>query len=60
MNSAQFKRWLAKQGCRFEPGRGGHLKVRLGDRSAVLPMHGSRKELPTALVETIKKQLGLK
>jgi mRNA interferase HicA len=60
VNSAQFKRWLAKQGCRFEPGRGDHLKVRRGERSAVLPMHGSRKELPTALVEAIKKQLGLK
>ena len=27
---------------------------------SVLPMHGSRKELPTGLVEAIKKDLGLK
>jgi mRNA interferase HicA len=60
VNSRQLKRWLAKQGCTFQPGKGGHLKVRLGVRAAILPMHGKRKELPTGLVEAIKKQLGLK
>jgi mRNA interferase HicA len=60
MTSAQFKRWLAKQGCTFEPGDGGHLKVRLGARVSVIPMHGSRKELGVGLVEAVKKQLGLK
>jgi len=59
MTSAQFKRWLAKQGCTFEPGKGGHLIVRLGDRSSVIPMHGSRKELGKGLVAKIKKDLGL-
>ena len=60
MNSSQFKRWLRKQGCSFESGHGGHLIVRLGKKMSVLPMHGSRKELPTGLVEGIKRNLGLK
>ena len=60
MTSAQFKRWLAKQGCTFEPGHGGHLIVRHGTRMSVLPMHGSGKELGTGLVNKIKKDLGLK
>ena len=60
MTSAEFKRWLTQQGCRFEPGRGGHLTVRLGDRFSSLPMHGKNKELGTGLVNAIKKQLGLK
>jgi mRNA interferase HicA len=60
MTSTQFKRWLSGQGCTFEPGKGGHLIVRLGDRTSVLPMHGSRKELGRGLVEKIKRDLGLK
>ena len=28
VTSAEFKRWLEKRGCLFEPGKGGHLKVR--------------------------------
>ncbi|PYR89289.1 MAG: addiction module toxin, HicA family [Acidobacteria bacterium] len=59
MTSRQFKRWLAKQGCTFESGKGGHLIVRRGDRMSVLPMHGSAKELGTGLVTKIKKDLGL-
>lgn len=58
MNSNEFKRWLAKQGATFEPGKGSHLKVFLNGRQSVLPMHAS--ELKTGLVEAIKKQLGLK
>lgn len=60
MTSAEFKRWLARQGCSFEPGKGSHLIVRLGGRRSVLPMHGKSKELKTGLVEGIKKDLGLK
>jgi mRNA interferase HicA len=60
VTSNQFKRWLAQQGCTFEPGHGGHLIVRRDSRWAVLPMHGSGKELGTGLVTKIKKQLGLK
>jgi mRNA interferase HicA len=62
MNAAEFKRWLAARGCTFETKKAGsgHLIVRLGDRKSELPMHGSRKELGTGLVNAIKKQLGLK
>jgi mRNA interferase HicA len=42
VTSAEFKRWLRKQGCTFELGHGGHLTVRLGDKKSSLPMHGSR------------------
>ena len=60
MTSAEFKRWLARQGCTFEPGKGGHLIVRRGGRMSVLPMHGKGRDLKTGLVEAIKKDLGLK
>jgi mRNA interferase HicA len=60
VTSAEFKRWLSQQGCTFEPGRGGHLIVRLGGRMSVLPMHGKAKDLGTGLVNRIKKDLGLK
>jgi mRNA interferase HicA len=60
VTSQEFKRWLTKQGCTFEPGRGGHLTVRLGDKVTDLPMHGKGKELGTGLAHAIKKNLGLK
>jgi mRNA interferase HicA len=59
MNSDQFRRWLAKQGCTFEPGKGGHLIVRLGEKKSILPMHGGRKQLKKPLVLAIKKDLGI-
>lgn len=59
MNSRQFKTWLAKQGCTFEPGKSGHLGVRRGKLKSVLPMHGGRKQLGKGLVSKIKKDLGL-
>ena len=59
MTSAEFKRWLTKQGCAFEPGKGGHLIVRRGQRLSVLPMHGKQEELGTGLVKNIKKDLDL-
>ena len=59
MTSSQLKRWLAQYGCTFEPGHGGHLVVRRGNRMSILPMHGSSKELGTGLVNKIKKDLGL-
>ena len=58
MTSNEFKRWLAKQGATFVPGKGSHLKVFLDGRQSVLPMHAT--ELKTGTVEGIKKQLGLK
>lgn len=60
MNSNQAKRYLAKQGCRFEAGKGGHLIVRLGGKTSVLPMHGSKKELGKGLWKAILEDLGLK
>ncbi len=62
MNSRQFRRWLIKQGCTVETGKGkgGHAVVRRGDRWTVLPMHGGTKQLGTGLIEKIKKDLGLK
>ena len=61
MTASEFKRWLAKQGCVFDEGRGkgGHIIVRLGSRMAVLPMHGKGRELGPGLVHAIKKSLGL-
>ena len=58
-SAQEFKRWLQRQGCTFEPGHGGHLIVRRGERMSVLPMHGKHKELGTGLVQKIKKDLGL-
>jgi len=60
VTAREFKRWLQKQGCTFEPWRGGHLTVRRGDRISTLPMHGKQKELKTGTVQAIKKDLGLK
>lgn len=36
------------------------MTVTRGDRRSQIPMHGSRKELGTGLVNKIKKDLGLK
>jgi mRNA interferase HicA len=58
MNSAEFKRWLSKQGATFSSGKGSHLKVTVNGRQSVLPMHST--ELKKGTVEAIKKQLGLK
>jgi mRNA interferase HicA len=60
VNSDQAKRYLAKQGCTFESGKGGHLIVRRGDRVSVLPQHGGRKQLGKGLWMKILKDLGLK
>ena len=61
MNAGELKRWLRKQGCTFEfhKSGSGHVTVLCGERKSQLPMHGSRKELGTALVRKIKKDLGL-
>ena len=58
MKSSEFKRWLAKQGVQFGEQTGSHLKLYLNDRTSILPIHS--KDLGKGLVETIKKQLGLK
>ncbi|HEX9200478.1 MAG TPA: type II toxin-antitoxin system HicA family toxin [Acidobacteriaceae bacterium] len=58
MKSTEFKRWLSKQGVSFGTSNGSHLKLELNGKTSILPMHN--KELGTGLVESIKKQLGLK
>jgi mRNA interferase HicA len=58
MNSSEFRRWLARQGVTFGSQTGSHLKLFYRDRQSILPVHS--KELGKGLVETIKKQLGLK
>jgi mRNA interferase HicA len=62
VNSREFKRWLAKQGCTFEAKRAGsgHLIVRRGKLKSELPMHGGGKELGVGLINKIKRDLGLK
>ena len=55
MTSLELKRWLARQGCTFASGKGGHLIVRLGERVSTLPMHGKNYELPKGTVEGIKR-----
>ena len=58
VTSAEFKRWLERQGVTFESA-GGHIWVMLRSRRAILPMHGSRKEMKRGTISAIKKQLGL-
>ncbi|MFT6658711.1 type II toxin-antitoxin system HicA family toxin [Maritalea sp.] len=62
MNAQELKKKLKKAGCTFEThyGGSGHLTVRRGDKTSQLPMHGSRKELGTGLVNKIYKDLELK
>ena len=59
MNSSQFRRYLAKRGCAFEPGKGGHLEVLRGDKGTYMPRHGGRKQLGKGLMEKIKKDLAI-
>lgn len=62
MNSAEFLRWLKKQGCTVTAsrGKGGHVEVTRGDKVSFVPTHGANKELGTGLVNAIKRQLGLR
>ncbi|AYG59678.1 type II toxin-antitoxin system HicA family toxin [Rhizobium jaguaris] len=62
MNASEFRRWLAKQGCTFENHRGGsgHVTIYRDGKKSQLPTHGGNKELGPGLINTIKKQLGLK
>lgn len=59
MNSDQFRRQLAKEGCTFEEGKR-HTIVRLNGKMSALPRHGGSKQLGTGLVNSILKDLGLK
>lgn len=59
MNSAQAKRFLARKGASFTPGKGGHLIVTLNGLRSVLPMHGGSKEIGKGLWRAILKQLDI-
>jgi mRNA interferase HicA len=61
MNSDQFRRHLTKQGCTIDAakGKGGHVLIRNGDKTSVLPTHGGTKQLGTGLMCKIIKDLGL-
>ena len=58
MNSSQFRRYLAKQGCTFEEGKR-HTLVRRDAKVAALPRHGGSKQLGTGLINAIKRDLGI-
>jgi len=62
MNSKELKKFLKEQGCSFTNHKGGsgHITVELNNKKTQLPMHGSRKELGTRLVNKILKDLDLK
>ncbi|WP_331005553.1 type II toxin-antitoxin system HicB family antitoxin [Sphingomonas sp.] len=47
-NSDQFRRYLAKQGCTFEPGRGGHLNIARGDRKSFIRVRQAARHRPDA------------
>jgi mRNA interferase HicA len=49
----------SEAGCTFGIQKGSHLKVYLGEKQTVVPMH-PKKELKTGTVEGIKKRLGPK
>ena len=57
MNTSELTRYLKMRGCAFAPAKGGHLVVYLEDRKTFMPVHGSRKEVGTGLVNKIKKDL---
>lgn len=61
MNSSQFRRHLAKFGCTFHPelGKGGHVLIRRGERTSMLPTHGGSKQLGTGLMRKILRDLGI-
>lgn len=59
MKYSEFRRWLTKQGAKFDAAKGSHFKVTLNGKQTIFPDHGS-KEIGNGLVEKIKRDLGLK
>ena len=63
MKSAEFLRKIKKaakvRGVEFEifPAKGSHHKIRVGNKTSILPMHA--KELPTGTYRKILKDLDL-
>jgi len=60
MNSEEAMRCLRRLGATLTPAKGGHMRVILGGRFTILPMHGRGKELGKGLRHKILKDLGLK
>lgn len=58
MKYSELRRWLTRQGVKFEPGKGSHQMARLNGKTSVFPMHGS-KEVSESLRKKILKDLGL-
>ena len=66
MESATFRQWLIKQGCRFDrhehqQRRKGHVMVTVhrDGRKAEIPLGGSRRILDARVVRHACEQLGL-
>lgn len=59
MKYSEFRRWLQQQGAVFAPAKGSHWKVELKGKRTIFADHGA-KEIPKAIVASIKKDLGLK
>lgn len=57
MKPAELRRIPARKGALFVEGRGSHLKVRLGARTTVLPMHD--RDIPAGTFHAILRDLGL-
>lgn len=56
----KLKKYAKQRGLDYttDPGRGSHLKVRLGDGKTIIPEHN--KELGTGLLAAILSDLGIK
>lgn len=61
MSYSEFRKWLKDRGATFQAHKGGssHYRVTLNGKTTIFPDHGS-KEIGKGLVQTIKKQLGIK
>ena len=65
MESATFRKWLEERGCHFEQherykGQGAaSVTVRRGERSADVPLVGSKKHLDPRIVDEVVDALGL-
>jgi len=61
MKYSEFRKWLRQQGATFQKHKSGssHYRVTLNGKTTIFPDHGN-KEIGKGLVETIKKQLGIK
>jgi len=68
VNADEFIRRVRKTGRRAgvrveilrQYPKGGHVTVYYGRRRAVIPMHGSRKEMATGTLAKILRDLGLR